>query len=590
MDLLLREIKKRADGRTEYADTEISADVVDIGASADSRVQLLGAGVAPQHAQLRRKGTKIVVTSVAPARILVGGAAVRRRTLGAGDAFSIGGNRFEIREAPAGFDLLLELTRDDTAEPSAYEAAFRTGLASTWLSKRRAAWLLLAIVLVATFAAPLAIRQSGAKLAHHWYVPDDVQWSSGPLAPAHALAVGDKCATCHTSLLARVPNHACTTCHDQVEDHVEHGKGVHARESASPIRESGPTNQASVAALRCGGCHREHDEPSALIVKADALCIDCHATEQPRAAVRNAQVVNVHAATGFTAATHPAFNAHLLVASRRPSGTGFAFDWGFTVAPVATAREASNLKFPHAVHLDAEKVRSNATSKPLGCADCHRLSADQLHFEPITMERHCRSCHDLAFDETDPGRQLPHGQPLEAVLAIEGHYLKKFGDPQGDRDARERRRIPDHVVVEERCTASAYECAERKTADEAVNQFTKRGCVTCHVVDDNGNRDIYSRFQVVPIRLVANYFPEARFPHADHATLKEKTGDAACLSCHKASASKESTDLLVPDVGDCAECHGDRTVADRVTVGCIDCHSYHPDAELHAARAETAAL
>jgi len=575
VNVLLREIKKRADGRTEYVDTEISTDTFDIGASADSTVQLLGAGVLPRHAQLRCDGANVVVTAIGRARIVVDGAPVRRRALPVGGEFAIGGHRFAIREAPAGFDALLELARDETVDASAYEAAFRTDLADTWLSKRRAAWLLLAFVVVATFAAPLALRQSGAKIAHHWYVPDDVQWTSGPLAPAHALAVGDKCVSCHTDLFTRVPSKACTTCHDRVGEHVP----VH--EGAAP---------ASRATDRCGACHREHDEPSSLVVRADSLCIGCHATEQPRGATNGAQLAKVHAASGFTAATHPPFNAHLLVALQRTSGTGFAFDWGFTVAPVASAREASNLKFPHAVHLDPEKVRSNATSKPLGCADCHTLSADQLHFEPITMERHCRSCHDLQFDETDPGRQLPHGQPLEAVLAIEGHYLKKFGDPQGYREDRERRRIPDHEVVEERCTASAWECAERKTTDEALNQFTKRGCVTCHVVDDNGNRDIYSRFQVVPIRLVANYFPEARFPHADHATLKEKTGDAACLSCHKADRSKESADLLVPDVDNCAECHGDRTVADRVAVGCIDCHSYHPNAELLKARTERASL
>ena len=580
MDVLLREIKRRADGRTEYVDTEISADSLDIGASADRTVQVLGAGVAALHAELRRDGAKLVVAAVGRARIVVDGSPVRRRTLDVGSEFAIGGHRFAVREAPAGFDVLLELTRDETVEPSAYEAAFRTDLADTWLSKRRAAWLLLALVLVTTLIAPLALRERGARIAHRWYVPDDVQWSSGPLAPAHALAVGDKCASCHTDLFARVPSKACTTCHDRVGDHVP---------VASRDREIAATaaHHSGMSTDRCASCHREHDEPSSLIVTADALCEGCHASEQSRGAPG---APKVHAATGFAAATHPHFNAHLLAAARRNSGTGFAFDWGYRVAPVATAREASNLKFPHAVHLDPEKVRSNATSKQLGCSDCHVLSADKLHFEPITMEKHCRSCHDLEFDETDPGRQLPHGQPLEAVLAIEGHFLKKLSDPHAAQDEHERRRLPDREVVEERCTASAYECAERKTLDEAINQFTKRGCVTCHVVDDNGNRDVYSRFQVVPIRLVANYFPEARFPHSSHATMKEKTGDAACVACHKADQSKESADLLVPDVENCAECHGDRSVADRLTVGCIDCHTYHPDAELQSARAETASL
>jgi hypothetical protein len=40
-----------------------------------------------------------------------------------------------------------------------------------------------------------------------------------------------------------------------------------------------------------------------------------------------------------------------------------------------------------------------------------------------------------------------------------------------------------------------------------------------------------------------------------------------------------STDLLVPGMNKCTECHSDKTgetSADRVTLQCVGCHSYHP--------------
>src|SRR4029453_13554200 len=102
-----------------------------------------------------------------------------------------------------------------------------------------------------------------------------------------------------------------------------------------------------------------------------------------------------------------------------------------------------NLKFPHDVHLDASKVRKPSDSAALGCSDCHGLTADKEHFLPVTMVGHCLSCHDLKFDPKDPTRELPHGQPTEAILAIEGHYLRKFGDPNIGARVETTRRLPD---------------------------------------------------------------------------------------------------------------------------------------------------
>ena len=58
--------------------------------------------------------------------------------------------------------------------------------------------------------------------------------------------------------------------------------------------------------------------------------------------------------------------------------------------------------------------------------------------------------------------------------------------------------------------------------------------------------------------------------------LGKLTGDDACLSCHAAKKSEDASDLMVPGITKCIECHGDKAAAERVTVQCVSCHEYHP--------------
>ena len=64
------------------------------------------------------------------------------RVLATGDEIGIGGHRLSVAEGQPGFDLTLEVRRDESVSDSEFEGAFRTDLRHTWLSKRSAAWLL----------------------------------------------------------------------------------------------------------------------------------------------------------------------------------------------------------------------------------------------------------------------------------------------------------------------------------------------------------------------------------------------------------------------------------------------------------------
>jgi predicted CXXCH cytochrome family protein len=75
-----------------------------------------------------------------------------------------------------------------------------------------------------------------------------------------------------------------------------------------------------------------------------------------------------------------------------------------------------------------------------------------------------------------------------------------------------------------------------------------------------------------------------RFRHKDHLVQKQMSGDKACLSCHAAHASKQSSAVMIPDIGKCLECHTDRPAVDHVTVQCVSCHAYHPTSIIEASR------
>jgi nitrate reductase cytochrome c-type subunit len=95
-------------------------------------------------------------------------------------------------------------------------------------------------------------------------------------------------------------------------------------------------------------------------------------------------------------------------------------------------------------------------------------------------------------------------------------------------------------------------------------------------VTDTHSTEVLDRFLVAPVRLTRDYFPDVHFSHLAHAVQNDKSGDAACLSCHAVQKSTSSADLFIPNISKCLECHSERLQKDRVALQCSGCHSYHP--------------
>ena len=541
MAILVREIDSGSDGGAR--DQVFDVDTLTLGSANDQDLQLVGRGILANHATLQAKAGKISLRCVAGVTVEVNGESVKRATLNPGDVMELAGHQLRMIDPPSGFEAAFELELNLEIDPSFFEAAFTTSLEQTWLGKRGPAWLLTIAVVAIGLAVPYFVTWDGLP----WWTSDE-SWSSGPLHPAHTVAIGDDCSTCHVKAFERVQDATCTTCHTAIANHAP--MALHT--------------EVGLADIRCATCHKEHNEPGHLTVTADTLCTDCHTNpDWP-----SNQLATV---SGFQKDSHPNFAADLLVASSTQRGTGLVFDWQIESTPLAEAVNQANLIFPHDIHLDAE-----TTGEALECTSCHTLSADDEHFETISMEQHCRSCHDLKFDRQAPDRELPHGDPSEVILALEGHFLRTYTNPDRQTTTRTRRRLPGSDQTSEQCDAEAYVCAQQRTADEAANQFTRRGCVLCHEVYENTSTDLLTRYQVLPVRLTEDFYSIAQFDHRAHLTQEGASGDDACLSCHNANASNASTDLLIPDLEQCTTCHDDHRTANLIPLHCAQCHSFHP--------------
>jgi predicted CXXCH cytochrome family protein len=558
MDALLRHVREGPDGVPEYHDTEVHADELTIGSAADRSIQLLGQGVAPDHAVIRSSGGgRASITCRRGRTVRVNDTDVVSAPLEMGGSVDIAGNKLRLVDPPAGFDVAIAIEPNANVAASAFEGAFRTDLSETWLSKRATAWVLTLATLVLGLLIPLGtiyLQRAGHDTPPG--VPDDTWWTAGPLAPAHENAAGKRCSACHEKLFIHVQDTACRECHKSTADHV--------RATHLALTSLGKP-------LRCAQCHREHDDNMAnFIVRDDALCTDCHAESDKQFPKLNLDVV-----TGFSLKTHPEFAVQLFEPVFDSGGTVLT-EWRPQRKPLPNAVEQTNLKFSHQQHLDPDRVRRLNDNGALGCVDCHTPAADGEHFLPATMERTCKGCHELTFDPGARERQLPHGKPRDAMLLVQDYFARKLLDPNAGAATVERRRLPDTREEEEACTAPALTCGLRRARAEIDNQFTRRGCVSCHVVLDTGAEEVLDRYHVRPIRFSADYFTNVRFSHKDHAVQKDQSGDDACLSCHGARTTEAGAPVMIPPLAKCLECHSERPQTDRVTLQCISCHAYHP--------------
>lgn len=553
MRLQLLEITRRSNGSESRREHVIEAGTIRIGRSAQCEVHIADPRVLLHQAIIEDHAIGPVIVAEPEAETLkVNGRDQTSHPLRLDDRIELGPYRLTVRPAPEGFDLSLKLTTqgapaDELAELTARS---RTDLASIGLGKRSWSYLLALAVLVIFLALPLAGRffkpsldpsaasQTGMMgLATHWPANADKVWLSGEISNPHKF-FGATCEACHQTPFVQVRDDSCLACHGNIRHHAD----------PAEARMAGLQNAS------CEGCHKEHNGAQVAILRSDAFCTSCHSDLSRQ--MPNTKLLDV----GDFERKHPQF---------RPTVHSETSDSGWMRVSLddnPPPRDLSGLKFPHDKHLVRSGVRHPEMGNiKLECGSCHKPDTGGVSFQPIRFAADCQGCHKLAFEALTPQREMPHGSAAKAKEFVRDFYAARaLEGGLADPDAPEvvRRRPGQSLSATEKLEALAW--ADSKAKAVLSGKFGPGLCGECHNLRDGDD----GLFDVSAPDIPPHWQPLSRFPHQRHR-------EVTCTECHKAPNSVAATDLLLPGIATCRNCHGGEKSTEKVATSCVACHKFH---------------
>jgi hypothetical protein len=566
MDLLLSRVEATESGAAREQQQRIPGTVFQVGRGTQCEIHLPDARVALVHARISLGAGSAVIEAVEQ-QFVHNDREVSGAQLGVGDLIEIGPYVLKVEEPPADVALALSVQLSKRVATKAGSGLFRALMLAPRLSKRRLSYaaffgtLLVALVapigadLVANRELPLPdqARERGRELVHAMTVGLVQAWNPGELSRGHA-SFAHECRACHKVPFERVRDKACASCHTTLREHLPRA------------RLSGPAAFV-LAETRCADCHVDHKGRD-MAPRSQEICAQCHGDVQ-RAGLK----VTSRSVSDF-ATDHPHFRLSL-VDGVRPKEIRRVRQR----EPGQPLEEHSGLKFNHTLHLDPQGVReprgpaANAMRTALGgrkvleCKSCHEPDAEGIGMRPISMEKHCASCHALAFEPQATSREVPHGPLPEVERALREFYARLvLGDvPEGVKVPRDLPRMRPGVVPTPEERRAALKLADEK-AQRALQELvqTRQVCTTCHQV----TREKQS-WKVAPVALTMSWMPASRFRHDKHASQ-------SCTSCHEVRTSRRAEDVAMPEIGRCRDCHGAHPAsANNAASDCATCHRFH---------------
>lgn len=538
---------------------QLEASSLHIGRGTDQDLVLGDLRIALAHAEINgRKGLMGPVYRIeAKSRlgVWVNGRPCTSAELNTGDVVDLGRYQLTVVPAAAGCELTLLLEERYAAhdERDNRRQALKLTLRDAGWSRRRWAWGLFLLILLPGLLLPLSLSQKQAESRaeggiNRQHQPQqqpglDIVWNSGPLSSAHQVLQND-CLACHRKPFERAKDDGCRSCHADLGEH------------AASLR---VMQQAPFSTQQCTDCHREHNGLTGLTPQNNATCTDCHAQPQQLPGKK------LLAVSDFTK-SHPPFSLGLA----RASAKGFVWTELAQDLPQAR-RQDTGLKFPHDVHLASKGIAAPGGVKQMVCGDCHQANADRSGFLPVTMARHCADCHRLDFDASAPERELPHGRPEEAARIVRDYYagLALSGRVPAAvvAEGGSLRQRPGEPVLPALPASGRTQAWATAKAEVALRDvFERRTCFYCHSVSKDGPAD--TPWRIAPVAEQKTALSGSLFPHSAHATEK-------CGSCHEATKSKHSEDVLLPGITRCRDCHGDTGAMTETPSPCQSCHGYH---------------
>ncbi len=598
MRLSLITLKKRPDSDdVSRRETLLDGDSFRVGRGSDMDVNLPDVSVAYHHATLTIVPGGVKLEGVGGAPIEAGGKAQADVVLRPGETVRIGPFEIGCEAKPEHSDGAVTVQQVEVAATT-HRSPQR--IADVLPSRRRLSWVLVLAALVAFLAWPLSTillrtapdpssvvvnamvapqkaadragtidtlvayvkseTEGGEKPAAPVYTPMESWWLSGPMSNVHA-GLAENCSACHLRPFEMTTNSACLACHAETKQHIDvasHADAANAPELA-----------------RCGACHKEHVGGESPIEEASAVCTDCHGDLK---AVLPA--TTLYDVTDF-ALQHPQFRPTLV--------TGVGTNVDGTLQPTVERApldpkfplvEQSGLKFPHDVHLNKDGVRGlgRVADKTfdMNCQTCHVSQADGELMRPIEMERDCGYCHELVFqpDNIDVLRELPHAKPVEVQEIVHDYYSARVLEgglnvPGAPADSARRR---PGQVMSLAARSEGLEWASQQAELELKRIMEVSLCGDCHVAQAAAEPDSRGRtvWTVQGALLQRHWMPKAWFDHGPHFAMD-------CVSCHAATTSKSATDVLMPPIENCRDCHKGEQAGASASSECLACHEFHVD-------------
>ena len=527
-------IRQQASDGT-WKESPVEGSRLTIGRATQQGLQLPGLMVALQHAELQLAGAdgRYRLTAKALTGVeFVGRTNVREALLKAGDEFTLGGHQLRIEPPRPGFDLVITVTL--VSGQSLARAPARLDLDSGGLSKRRPALYLVALLLLFGLLVPLVMIAVGRPAPLRSLLPTDAAWASGPVTAGHA-HFGHQCQTCHESAFQSIGDSSCTACHGEVKHHSDRAEivGLHGFKDR-----------------RCADCHQEHRGASALIPQNPALCTGCHARPETLAGFEQMPAVRDFKRE------HPPFR--YTVSALAADGSGLV-DARIGADAAGHLQDVSGSLFPHDSHLAVEGMQGPNGKEKLVCASCHVPDTAKAGFLPLDFQKHCQRCHELKLVTPERTLELPHGQNEASRFLVEHFYapaVRQQAASSPPPDSTRRRIGADGAEP-----PPATEPPDAKTVVSEV--FEYQVCGKCHLIDSSGEHP-----RVIPPKLRQTWMPSARFVHAPHTAVP-------CADCHQVSDSHTGSDLNLPNIDTCRQCHVGSHDSEGVQSTCVSCHNLH---------------
>ncbi|MGB0504680.1 MAG: cytochrome c3 family protein [Pikeienuella sp.] len=580
MRLSIITVKKRPDSDdVSRREALIEGGDLRVGRGSDVDVNLPDVNIAYHHATFSTTDEGLILSGVGGHSLVTDNGALEAVVMSPGVSCRVGPYKLTAEEPPehADFAVAIDKLEEDDVAPKLRPQV----IAGSLPSRRAMSWSLavgiLALFLIWPLATVLTANYPGADEivvmdvdkkaleaagAHASFSPMQAAWKSGPMSEVHA-ALGENCTACHRSGFEMTTNNACLSCHAEETQHV----------SASDHP------SVDLANFRCGSCHKEHEGGERPVQTAQTLCIDCHI--DPKAVSANADLASI---TGFEK-DHPELSLSVV--------TGVARDAEGVLQPElarisanesSRTLENSGLIFPHDRHMKAEGIRdmSSATggTVKMKCSNCHQANEDGKRMRAIEQERDCGGCHKLGFTSADGGKlnTLPHAKAKEIMATIREYFAAQAAEggvaALGPEPSIRRRPGLQAISWD---TQDPLALAAARAELELKVLFEGSSCRTCHETGTAEEPDAEGRpvWYAEPALIQTRWMPGADFSHKSH----EKS---QCTDCHSSAKSEKASDVNMPAIATCRECHGATGTGEKApkvsaTVECLACHEFHID-------------